>query len=392
MRETLPLLALDLRQALADRDINPHTFNSADKPGARAFSFVSEPANTNNSVASGPFPPEPFPLLRGASAPPKVSPDNAISRIGTEDDQYSVDATPCDACTRVLCWNPPSGDANTLARVTKHRQDNSLLGINGHLERSCAWTHLLGAIIFLIFATLRPLVGFDVTSTAGILSGITAAILMMTFLVSTTYHTLGTIGDLMPLLRMLDHGSIYIALACAAVTDTAVVTIDFLGVPWQTIVDAVGVAVLLLAFFSYRRLVLPPSETIIAWGSCKLGLFRLAHADKNHSALRSSGYVVLSFGFIALIPAAVNNLPHDMAVVLISCNVVSLLLLVGGLVLDNVLLWPDTWYMEGRLSTPKGRLPSLRCHNTELGCIFTSNRCRVFSTPLPKPPFPNLPC
>ena len=155
------------------------------------------------------------------------------------------------------------------------RQKNSYLVPNGHLERARAWVLLIGAAMFFAFATFRSLTGLDTVSTAGILSGITSAVVMVTFLVSTAYHCLGTIGDMMPFLRMLDHGSIYIALACATVTDTAVVTIDFLGAPWQTISDALFVAALLLVFFSYRRIVLPPSETAVAWGSCKLGLFRL---------------------------------------------------------------------------------------------------------------------
>ncbi|MBE36474.1 MAG: hypothetical protein CMI16_13110 [Opitutaceae bacterium] len=265
--EGLPLLALDLRPGFSDRKPeNP------DKPGAQAFAFA---AHATPLIGGGPLPTDPFPLFQGASAPPKNSHDEALKCIGSEEDQYSENVNGCDACVRVLCYNPPTGDPARRARITKLRQTFSVLGVSGHLERSCAWTHLIGAMLFLIFATFRPLVGFDVTSTAGILSGITAAIIMFTFLVSTSYHTLGTIGEMMPLLRTLDHASIYVALSCAAVTDTAVVTIDFLRVPWQTAVDVVGVATLLILFFAYRRIVLPPSETIVAWGACKLGLFRL---------------------------------------------------------------------------------------------------------------------
>ena len=354
MKESIPLLALDLT-------------GTKRKPGAAAFAFA-EPNKVCSigTISGGPFPPEPFPLLQGESAPPQSSHKDALECLGTEDDQYTENQDGCDACVRVLCYNPPRGDKARRARIAAKRAANSYLGVNGHLERACAWIHVLGAVIFLVFATLRPITGFDITSTAGVLSGITAGVMMATFLISAAYHTVGTIGDLMPILRMMDHGIIYIALACATVTDTAVVTIDFLDVPWQTIADVMGVAFLLLFFFSYRRLVLPPSETVVAWGSCKLGLFRLQHGDKEHSALRSSGYVILSFGFICLLPAAVHNLPYELAVVLIICNTTSLAMLVAGLLLDNVLVWPDLWYQ-------RGTLPSVKCHSTELGCICTSH-------------------
>ena len=316
-----------------------------------AFAFAHE----YRVVQSAPFPPDPFNILQGENAPPQESYENAIRCIGSEDDQYSESYGALDACWRVLFSNPPTGDAARRKRVRDMRLQNSLIGVNGHLERANAWIHLTGAALFLVFATARPLF-LNTVSVAGALSGITSAVVMITFLVSTAYHALGTLDALMPILRTLDHGSIYVALAVATVTDTAVVTLDFRNVPWQTISDAIFVAALLLVFFSYRRIVLPASATVVAWGSCKLGLFRLSHADKEHSAMRSSGYVILSFGFISLIPATVQNLSYEMAVILLVCNATSLLLLIGGLLLDNALVWPDSMYEEGKL-------PSCICHS-----------------------------
>lgn len=361
MTEGLPLLALDLAPGFSERRAGKPGHSG--KVGAAAFAFANP---CTRSISGGPFAPEPFPLLQGETAPPLDSHSKALKCVGTDEDQYSENINPCDACSRVLCYNPPMGPPEKRKRIQEMRQKNSYLGPNGHLERSSAWIHLIGATMFFFFATFRPIAGLDTVSTAGIFSGITSAVVMVTFLVSTAYHCLGTVGDMMPFLRMLDHGSIYIALACATVTDTAVVTIDFLDVPWQTVSDALFVAALLLFFFSYRRVVLPPSETVVAWGSCKLGLFRLQHADKDHSALRSSGYVILSFGFIALMPAAVTNLPRDMAIVIIACNGSSLVMLILGLLLDNVLVWPDVWYEQGRL-------PTIKCHSQECGCLLSSH-------------------
>jgi predicted membrane channel-forming protein YqfA (hemolysin III family) len=359
-KEQRPLLSFDLKAATVsskNTSIDPRSI-------PKAFEFTR--CKHYQPIGGGPFAPEPFHVLNGEDGPPNKSHADALECVGSDYDQYTDSNGPCDACFRVMCHNPPTGDKTRRARITELRKNGpSLIGVNGHLERMNAWIHLSGAVLFFAFATARPLI-LDTASIAGILSTITSAVVMVTFLVSTGYHALGTIGRLAPIMRTLDHGAIYVALACATVTDTAVTTFDFKDVPWQTPVDAIGVAALLLAFFCYRRVVLPPSETVVAWGSCKLGLFRLQHADKDHSALRSSGYVILSFGFISLIPATFQNLTYDMARVLIIGNTISVLLLVGGLLLDNVLVWPDVWYQSGRV-------PSTICHSKEMGCICTSH-------------------
>ena len=349
--EKLPLL--DLQPGFSKKKTVP------------AFAFARDFAREYTIVNAAPLPPEPFHLLQGEGAAPKSSHEEAMRCVGTDDDQYTKNDGALDALLRVLFYNPPMGSEKDRERISASRMKYSYLGPNGHLERANAWIHLVGALLFLVFATIRPLF-LNTISTAGILSSITSAVVMLTFFVSTAYHSLGTLNGLMPLLRTLDHSSIYIALALATVTDTAVVTMDFKDVPWQTIFDVVVVAVLLLAFFSYRRIVLPASQTVIAWGSCKTGLFRLSHADNEHSALRSSGYVILSFGFISLIPTAIQNLSYDMAVVLLICNGASLIMLIAGLLLDNALVWPDKMYQNGKT-------PSCTCHSKRAGCICNSH-------------------
>ena len=116
---------------------------------------------------------------------------------------------------------------------------------------------------------------------------------------------------------------------------------------------------------------MPPEDTEIAWGNCVLGLFRIQHADFEYGALRSSGYICLSFGFVALIPAALRNLSANAAAILIVCNGVSLILLIAGLLLDNVLIVPDVWYMDPK--NRKGKNPKIVCHNEGCGCIMTSH-------------------
>lgn len=317
----------------------------------------------------------PLPELRGADAPPRAQPlpgsqpgEEGLQCIGSDDDAYSTHWY--DACWRVLFSNPPQGDAVRRARVTERRRV-SFLGTNGHVERANAWTHVLGATAFAVFAVARPQLPLDSVSTAGVLSTYTSVVVACTFAVSTGFHTLGTVRWMSPVMRMFDHGAIDVALAVASTTDAAVVTLNFHDVPWQTVADSIGVAVVILCFFMYRRYVLPPEDTEVAWGDCRLGLFRVQHADFEYSALRSSSYVVLSFGFVMLIPAALENLSPLASTTIVACNGGALVLLIGGLLLDNVLAWPDTLYQDP--ARRAGQKPLPMCHNRQCGCIMTSH-------------------
>lgn len=313
--------------------------------------------------------------LRGADAPPRLQPlpgsqpgEEGLQCIGSDDDAYSTHWY--DACWRVLFSNPPQGDAVRRARITERRR-LSFLGTSGHVERANAWTHVLGATAFAVFAAARPQLPLDSASTAGVMSTYTSVVIACTFAVSTGFHTLGTVRWMSPIMRMFDHGAIDVALAVASTTDTAVVTLNFHDVPWQTIADSIGVAAVIMCFFLYRRYVLPPEDTEVAWGDCRLGLFRVQHADFEYSALRSSSYVVLSFGFVMLIPAALANLSPLASTTIVACNGVALMLLISGMLVDNVLAWPDTLYQDP--ARRAGQKPAPMCHSRQCGCIMTSH-------------------
>ena len=263
-------------------------------------------------------------------------------------------------------------DGARRKRIESMRAKFSFLGPTGHIERMNAWTHIFGAALFLAFALARPSTTLDSSSLAGQISTAASFVVATTFLVSTSFHTLGTVRWLTPLMRTMDHGAIDVALAFACVADLSVVTLDFQGrIPWQTVGDAVIVAVVILAFFVYRRVVIPPSATEIGWGDCALGMFRLQHTDFEHSALRSASYVVLSFGVLLIIPTAFANLTTFAAVSLVVANGSSLMLLVAGMLLDNVLMWPDTLYND--VGKRKGQKPALLCHSARCGCLMSSH-------------------
>lgn len=304
---------------------------------------------------------------------PILGENDDLQCIETEYDQYSV-RNAWEACWRVFIHNPPYGTKLQKERILRRRNKESLLGKYGHIERMNAWTHIIGAAIFAVYSAIRPATDLDSTSISGRLSAVSSAIIVVVFGVSTTYHTYGSVRWMAPFLRMLDHGSIYVSLGVATMADTALVTLDFNRVLWQTVVDGVLVAIILICFFSYRRMVLDPSFTEIAWGDCRLGLFRFQHADYGHASLRSAGYVVLSFSFVLLIPTAHQNLSSSAFWVLLACNGMSLAMLVFGLILDNVLLLPDAVYEDWAKRPGKStKLNSVPCHSKSCGCVMSSH-------------------
>tara|TARA_Y100000389_G_scaffold32168_1_gene27343 strand:- start:244 stop:1350 length:1107 start_codon:yes stop_codon:yes gene_type:complete len=330
-----------------------------------------------------------LPLKIGAAIPVSPEASDTLQCVESETDQYTV-RNWWEAFQRVLCYNPPqSSDYEEYESIRKQRLRDSLLGPNGHVERMNAWTHILGVLIFAIFSFVRPATVLDSTSSAGRLSAASSAVVVVTFGVSVMYHTLGTVRHLAPVMRMLDHSSIYVSLAVTTTCDLAVVTLDFLDVPWQCSWDSVFVAAILLAFFSYRRLVLDPSYTEVGWGDCRMGLFRFQHSDYSHSSFRSAGYLVLTLGFLQLLPVAFRNLDPVAALSIVVCNTIGLVLLIAGLLLDNVLIWPDVLFKPFSLTAKvartlvkgdsewmqKGRRkqPLDFCYNPACGCVFTSH-------------------
>ncbi len=317
------------------------------------------------------FPPDPLQLVPAQECEECEECD--LDTIGKPQDQYSIAYTNAvSACWRVLFRNsvPRSKSAAFRAAATKVRKNKRhLLGPTGHIERANAWTHLLGGVGFAVFAVLRPLLEFDTQTSSGVLSQAVAIATAATFFVSTSYHVFSTVRQLQPWLRSLDHGIIYLSLAIAATADTAVVTLNFTATPWQTVFDVLVAAVLLLGFFTYRRLVLDPEDTEIAWGSCALGLFRVSQSDFEFGGLRTAGYLAISTEFLLLLPVAAKNLEFDSAVILVSCNSAGLLFLILGIVLDNVVLAPDTKFdKDGKLRLLGVPLVCSRRSDDACGC------------------------
>ena len=286
--------------------------------------------------------------------------ENALRCLETEDDDYT---TPFyESCWRVLCKNTPRGKGDAVRRIWMRRSRHSILGVFGHIERFNAWTHLVGAFGFLAYSIVRPWAGFDTQSTSGQLASYSTAITSGVFFVSTAYHTLGTTRWFAAIARMFDHAAIDVALGVANLCDLSIATNGFEKVYWTSIADSIAIAMTIVAFFSYRRWVLPSTATETGWGSCKLGLFRMQHTDLEHGALRSAGYVCIAFLFISILPLIAEK---PGGTTLIYCNIASVGLLILGLYIDNVWMVPDRWYQSGNRN--------LYFANKGCGCIINSH-------------------
>lgn len=268
--------------------------------------------------------------------------ESTLRCLETEDDDYTTPVY--ESCWRVLCKNTPRGNESAVRRIKERRSKHSIIGVFGHIERFNAWTHLVGAFGFFGYAIVRPWAGFDTQSTSGQLASYSSAVTSGVFFVSTAYHTLGTTRWIAPIARMFDHAAIDVALGVANLCDLSIATNGFQKVYWTSIADSITITMTILAFFSYRRWVLPSTYTESGWGSCKLGLFRMQHTDLEHGALRSAGYVCIAFLFISIVPLIAEQ---PGGTTLIYCNSASLGLLILGLYIDNVWMVPDKWYQRG---------------------------------------------
>ena len=97
-----------------------------------------------------------------------------------QSNQYVVDELQ-EAFFRVLFSNPPKTQSDVDLRRT------SILGLNGHVERANAWSHIVAGAFFAGFVCLRPAIdALDNTSIAGQLSALSATASAVTF--ATSYH------------------------------------------------------------------------------------------------------------------------------------------------------------------------------------------------------------
>ena len=309
------------------------------RPGAQAFQFTS--------------------LAVGAKSRP--SPGKAGKPLQCDPNNRYVVKVPRQAYWTVLlrgCCAPDAGD------------DLSVIGKYGHLERSSAWTHLVAAFVFLIFAFIRPWT-LGASTLSAQLSGVSIVFTAGTFAVSTVYHTYATVPRWGVPMRTLDHASIAVSLAAANVADLSMVTRNFSNVPIQTVIDPILASIVLVVYFGARRWYVPIEETKelqYQGKGCSLGLFRTFHSDLEHAALRASSTATLTLAWFLAIPIAWQTLELTAAMIWLAGAFFGTALLVGGVVLDN--MTPIDDYI---MRTGNAVFGPCNCSSKSLGCVVNSH-------------------
>lgn len=257
-----------------------------------------------------------------------------------DEEEGYITRIPREAYFRVLirgCCAPDAEDSR------------SIVGKYGHIERANAWTHLAACVGFLIFAFVRPW-AYGAGSLAAQLSGVSILLTSATFAVSCVYHTYATVPVWGVATRTLDHASIAISLAATNVADLCMATRNFERQKFQGYADPVLAAIVLVCYFGIRRCLVPKEETKelqFKGKGCSLGLFRTFHSDLEHAPLRVSSTAMLTLAWLMTAPAAVYNLDTVAATVWITGALSGTILLVGGVLLDNLSILDKLFLKRG---------------------------------------------
>ena len=233
---------------------------------------------------------------------------------------------------------------------------STLLGPTGHYERLSFWTHIGGAAIFVAYAIVRHTLARDEGTVEGDLTTAAGWTIAAVFLTSSVYHATAPDAHFAMVTRVLDYIAIYIGITVSTTADIAVATRGFSNVPYETIADLPLATALLVAFFVWRRWMLPIDET---WtehqrkGNKKLdgcslclGLFSRGHCDGAHIHARQATSLLIFANFFMSAPTAFALLGSGVASVVLVLQVLGFVLVTFGMAIDRVLEFPDGLLLE----------------------------------------------
>ena len=287
------------------------------------------------------------------------------------DSRYKSCGDSCSRTQHYVINNPSQAYRRVLlSHSTPHiDRSRSVVGETGHIERANAWTHIIGAALFALYAFVR--IGIvNTNSLASQLSAVAIVLTAATFAVSAVYHVFMTVPGIAIFVRTFDHLAIYVAMAASAVADAAMVTRDLRDAPLQTTADPVLAALVLGTYFVVRRFLVSRKETLefVFENECSLGLFRANHSDLEHAGLRIVGVGILTLVWILLLPAAFHTLPASAAVFYLVARLLAVVLLASAIVLDNF-YFQDRAFLEPGLAW----LQPCACQSKKLGILLNAH-------------------
>ena len=252
--------------------------------------------------------------------------------------QYEIDTTE-NVWYRVVCKN----------EVGLSQGFESYLGPTGHYERMNVWSHLFAAVLYFAYLLARPLTPMgSVASLSSSLAAVSYGSFVVTFFLSSSYHVYSAQREASAITRLGDYFGIYLGIAAGTMSDICIATLNLSGVCWQAVVDVwLGMAILVL-FFVVRRASLDVDETRKDYFSnkCSLGFARSTNVDLEHSSLRAAAGIAMAFSWVLAIPGAFSTLESDCAWAFAGSRFIGTGILLFGMVLDNVILYPDSWHED----------------------------------------------
>lgn len=191
------------------------------------------------------------------------------------------------------------------------------------------------------------------------------------FASSTIYHITSPDQHIAYYTRILDYVFIYLGLCASCLADISVITGGFLQTPVLTIVDLPIATLLVIIFFLMKRSFVSSDNT---WVESRIenpqcgfnvALFSMYHDDAEFSATRQATSLLIA-GSYFLSASQVFNRIEDQATAwnVLSLQIVSFVILVGGMTTDTILDFPNYFLLKKKWKTlafPK------------LGCIITSH-------------------
>lgn len=206
---------------------------------------------------------------------------------------------------------------------------------------------MLAAVVYFAYSTLRPLTPMgERHSLASRLAAFSYACFVVTFASSVVYHVYSANRFWSAATRLVDYFGIYLGIASGTFSDMAVVTRNLTGASWASMADVWIAMALLVVFFAVRRSTLSVEETRLAYmaSKCSLGLARSTNVDLEHSSLRAAAGTIMAFSWVLMVPSAFQTLEPECAWVFAGSRFVGTVILVAGMLLDNAILYPDSWF------------------------------------------------
>jgi hypothetical protein len=240
---------------------------------------------------------------------------------------------------RVLCVNDVG--------LSESAAQTSFLGKTGHIERMNVWTHLFAMALFLIYLLVRPFTQMGARDTlSSDLASLSYVGFAITFASSATYHVYSANEYWSSRTRLLDYTGIYLGFSVGVLCDLSTITLNLRDVPTQAVIDVWVGMMTLVIFFVVRRMNLTIAQTRMPYlaNKCTLGFARSTNVDLEHSTLRAAGGIAMAFSWIQMIPGAYATLENDCAWMFSGSRFVGTGVLLVGMWLDNVVMYPDVWF------------------------------------------------